>query len=257
MAELAPFARRSQWHFDWVLPLLFKPRQTLHTIAQAADGVWQTPIWLIAGTTLLRVLVTGSIQAASAATGQVTLPPGFEYYTAEQQAQFMQAATATSGPVFVYVLPAVLGIAAVFLGWLILGWALHLVLTLFGGRNSNQQVLNITAWAMLPFALRDVVRTLAMTNSGQILTGLGLSGLMTADGELLTAYIASFLSQIDIYLLWEILLLFLGARLISTLTRPKTWLAVTFTVFLLLLLRALPAILGAMLGDLTVVRPFF
>lgn len=257
MAELAPFARRTQWHFDWVLPLIFKPRATLATIAQATDGLWQTPIWLVAGTTLLRVLVAGSLQAAAAASGQITLPPGFEYYTPEQQAQFMQAATATSGPVFVYVLPAVLGIAAVFLGWLVLGWVLHLVLTLFGGRNSNQQVLNIAAWATLPFAVRDVVRTLAMANSGQIMTGLGLSGLVTADGELMTAYLASFLSQVDVYLLWEILLLLVGARLVSTLSRPKTWLAVWFTVLLLLLLRALPAILGAMLGDLTVVRPFF
>lgn len=253
----SPFDRRSRWRFDWLVGVLARPRATLAQIAEEMDGVWHTPIWFVAATTLLRTLVAGSLQAAAAATGQITLPPGFEYYTPEQQAQFMQAATATSGPVFVYVLPAALGVAAVFVGWLVLGWVLHLVLTLFGGRNNNQQVLNVAAWAVVPFALRDVVRILDMWNTGQVLTTLGLSGLVAADGGAATAYLSSFLSQVDVYLLWEILLLLVGARLVSSLSRPKTWLAVWFTVFLLLLIRALPAILAAQLGDLTVVRPFF
>ncbi len=257
MSDTSPFARRSQWQFDWILPLIFKPRATLDTIAQATSGVWQTPIWLLAGTTLLRVLVAGSIQATAAASGQISLPPGFEFYTPEQQAQFMQAATATSGPVFVYLLPAVLGVTAVFLGWLILSWALHLVLTLLGGRNSNQQLLNITAWAMLPFALRDILQTAVMATSGQLLTATGLSGLVTPDGTVMTAYLTAVLSQIDIYLLWQIALLLIGAKVAATLTRPKTWLAVWFTLLLLLLLRALPAILTFLLSDLTVVQPFF
>jgi hypothetical protein len=257
MQNNSPLASRTRWHFHWILPLLIRPRATLTSIAEAIDGVWQTPMLLLGLSGLLRTLVVGSLQAAAAASGEIALPPGFEYYTPEQQAQFMQAATATNSPVFVYVLPALMGLAGLFVAWLLLGWLLHLVLTLMGGRNSNQQILNLTAWAMLPLLLRDVVQTMVMAQSGQVLTGVGLSGLVVADGAVATAYLAAVLSQLDVYLLWQMGLLLLGAKVASTLSWGKVWLGVAFSLLLLLMLRALPALAGAMLGDLTVVQPFF
>lgn len=254
---LPSFERASRWHFDWVLPVLFRPRRIFDRVTAVSDATWQTPILILAAAAVIQSLVAGGIKQAAAASGQITLPPGFEYYTPEQQAQFYQAMNATSGPVFTYLLPAVMALLGVYLGWLVLGWVLHLILTMLGGRGSSRQVLNIVAWASLPFAIRSAVRIVAMWNSGQLLTYLGLSGFAPADGGALALYLSSLLTHVDLYLFWFILLLGIGVRAGDNLTRFKGWTAVFLTVIVLTLLRAVPALLVAQFSDVTVIRPFF
>lgn len=246
-----------RWRFDWVLPALFQPRRAFAQIATAEKAVWQTPIAILAVTALIRTLVAGGIRQAAAAQGQITLPPGWEYYTPEQQAQFQQAMTATSGPVFTYLLPAIMTVLGVYLSWLVLGWLLHLLLTMFGGRGSSQQSLNIVAWATLPIAIREIVRIAAMWNSGQLLTNLGLSGFAPPGEGTMALLLLALLTLVDIYLFWQISLLALGARLIANISRLKAWSAVLIAVLILLVLRIVPALLAAQFSDLTVIRPFF
>ncbi|MCB8988751.1 MAG: YIP1 family protein [Ardenticatenaceae bacterium] len=248
-----------RWRFDWLLPALFQPRRAFARIAAAETAVWQTPILILVLTGLIRTLVNGSVKAAAnlAAANSGAPPPGFEYYTPEQQAQLQQAMAATSGPVFTYLLPAVVTVLGVYLGWLILGWVIHLGLTLMGGRGSSRQALNVVAWTLLPFAIRDVVRIAAMWLTGQPLAALGLSGFApTADGNL-TIYLTAVLSSVDIYLLWHILLLLIGVRAAENISRAKAWSVVLFVAIASLLIRALPALIAAQFSGLTVVRPFF
>ncbi len=259
MSELSVsvYETTSHWRFDWVLPVLFQPRRAFSRISEMDTAVWRTPILVLILTGLLSSLVEGGLKAAAAASGQITLPSGWEYYTPEQQAQFQQAMTATSGPVFTYLLPAVMAILGVYLGWLVLGWLLHLGLTLLGGRGSSQQVLNVTAWSLLPFALRDVVRTVAMWNNGELLSTLGLSGFAPPGEGSLMLYLAAVLAFVDIYLLWHWVLLGIGLSAGSNLSKSKTWTAVLLTAIALFLLRGLPALISAQFSDLTVIRPFF
>jgi hypothetical protein len=255
--SISTYETAGRWRFDWVLPVLFKPGRTFARIVALETAVWHTPILILVLTGLVNSLVEGGLKAAAAASGQISFPPGWEFYTPEQQAQFQQAMTATSGPVFTYVLPAVVAILGVYLGWLLLGWLLHLGLTLLGGRLSSQQVLNVTAWSLLPFALRDVVRTMAMWNNGQPLTSLGLSGFAPVGEGSGLLYLAALLTFVDIYLLWHWLLLGKGLAAGANLSKVKTWTAVLFTVLVLFLLRGLPALISAQFSDLTVIRPFF
>lgn len=253
----SPIDTNRRYRFDWVLPALFRPRQMFKRIAETETAVWQTPIIILASLALVRSLVAGGIRAAAAAQGVIEFPPGWEYYTAEQQAQFMQAMTATSGPVFTYLLPAITAVIGVYLSWLILGWLLHLALTLFGGRGTSNQALNITAWALLPFAIRELIRIVAMWNSGQLLETLGLSGFAPAGEGIGFILLFALLVAIDLYLFWQIGLLIIGSNLIANISRPKTIFAVLFVVLLMLAIRIAPAIPAAQLSDLTVVRPFF
>jgi len=259
MSDLAisTYEPGGRWRFNWVLPVLFQPRRAFARVVEMDTAVWHTPILILILTGLVRTLVDGGLKAAAAASGQITLPQGWEYYTPEQQAQFQQAMTATSGPVFTYLLPAVIAVVGIYLGWLLLGWLLHLGLTLLGGRLSSQQVLNVTAWSLLPFALRDVVRTVAMWNNGQTLTSLGLSGFAPAGEGTMMLYVAALLTFVDIYLLWHWLLLGIGLNAGANLSKLKTWTAVLLTVIVLFLLRGLPALISAQFSDLTVIRPFF
>ena len=254
---LSTYEPTGRWRFNWILPTLFSPRRTFARIVEVDTAVWHTPILILVLTGLVRTLVDGGLKAAAAASGQITLPQGWEYYTPEQQAQFQQAMTATSGPVFTYLLPAIMAILGVYLGWLVLGWLLHLGLTLLGGRLSSQQVLNVTAWSLLPFALRDMVRTVAMWNNGQTLNSLGLSGFAPIGEGPLMLYLAALLTFVDIYLLWHWLLLGIGLNAGANLSKIKTWTAVLLIVLILFLLRGVPALISAQFSDLTVIRPFF
>ena len=254
---LSTYEPTGRWRFEWVLPALFQPRRTFNQIGGVETAVSQTPLLILVVTGLIRVLVAGGIKATAAASGQLQFPPGWEYYTPEQQAQFQQAMTATSGPVFTYLLPSVVTILGVYLGWLVLGWLLHLLLTLMGGRASSRQVLNVTAWSLLPFALRDIVRVVAMWNSGQMLTSLGLSGFAPSGEGLWFIVAAALLTAVDLYFFWHVLLLSVGICAGDQLSRGKAWTAVLVVTLLLFLMRGVPALISAQFSDLTVIRPFF
>jgi hypothetical protein len=64
------------------------------------------------------------------------------------------------------------------------------------------------------------------------------------------------LGQIDLYMIWHIILVYVGARLSSQLPRGKTWLAVLLTFALVMALRAVPDVILARFSDLTVIQPF-
>jgi hypothetical protein len=247
----------SRWRFDWVLPVLLRPRRTFAAIIEATGGVAFTPIFLLALSSLVRTLVIGAVQEAAKASGQIQLPPGFEWYTPEQQAQFYQAASATSGPVFVYLLPALMTLVGVFLGWLILSWLLHLVMTMFGGRGSSQQASNVVAWALLPFVIRDIVRIMVIWSSNSLIAYPGLSGFAPTDDGMMALYLAALLRNLDLYLLWFIILTGIGLSQSSQLRSGKAWFAVLLTLIIIQLIRATPALIAAQFNDLTVIRPFF
>jgi hypothetical protein len=246
-----------RWHFDWVLPALFSPRRTFERIASAGQSIWRTTNLNLLLVTLGRVWVTGNLNKAAADSGQINYPQGFEFYTPEQQAQFQQAVTGMNTPTFHYILPAILGIVLVLGTWLLIGWLLLLALTLRGGRGSSQQMLNVASWAILPFAVREGVRIVVMMNTDRLIVNRGLSGFGPADGSTWGIFATAVLSFLDIYLLWSIALLAIGAQRVEKLPARKTWVTVILTMLLLLALRALPAVIAAQFQDLTVIRPFF
>ncbi len=253
---LAPRESNKNWRFDLALPLLIRPRATLGRIVANNTANWRAPIALRLLGAIVLTLVAGSIKAAARAAGEVTFPPNFEFYTPEQQAQFMQAATATNTTTFNYVLPAVGAALGVVVVWVLIGWLLHLVLTMFGGRGTSQAAINVAAWASLPFLVRDGVQIVAMLLTDQLIAAPGLSGFAPVGEGFGYALLAGMLSHVDIYLLWQIVLLYFGVRLSSQLPRGKCWLAVLLVALVVLALRALPAAIMAQFGGLTIIQPF-
>jgi hypothetical protein len=244
------------WRFDLALPLIFRPRFTLGRIVGSNTPTWRTPIALRVVAAVILALVTGSIKAAARAAGEVTLPPNFEFYTPEQQAQFQQAATATNNATFNYLLPALGAALGVVVVWLLISGLLHLLLTLFGGRGSSGAAINVAAWASLPLLVRDGVQIVAMLLTDQLIASPGLAGFAPAGEGFGHALLAGMLSQVDIYLLWQIVLLYFGVRLSSQLPRARCWLAVLLVMVIVLALRALPAAIMAQFGGLTIIQPF-
>ena len=249
--------RPRRLHLEWVFPILFKPRSAFTKIVGQGASVWLTPILLLTLTALARIVVAGSIKQAAALSGGLALPPDFEFYPPAMQAQYMQAMQATSSPVFLYIFPAITALAGVWMGWLLVSGMLHLILTLLGGRGDTGLTLNVVAWAGLPFAVRDIVQTVFMMLTRQLISTPGLSGFISLESTGGLAFLAQLLRYVDLYLIWHVILLVIGVRAGTSLSMPKAVGSTLFTVLLVIALQALLGFLSLQLSSLTVIRPFF
>lgn len=252
-----PLQRPNGLPFHWVFPALFQPGQTFKKIAAQNRAVWLLPMLILSVTSIAEVLASGWLKRMAALAGQVTLPPDFEFMTPEQQAQIMQALEASSGPVFMYVFPMLAVLLKIWLGWLLVGGLIHLVLTLLGGRGHTPATMNIVAWASLPFAVRALVRAVALVTTRQLINHPGLSGFAPADGLDASLYGIALLSLVDIYLIWHIVLLAIGSREVSNLSGGKAWTGVLTTILVLTAVQALISFGIQKASGLTIIRPFF
>ena len=117
--------------------------------------------------------------------------------------------------------------------------------------------MNLVAWAGLPLALRDLVRTGVMLTTNQLMTHPGLSGFITPGPDNTTLFLAGLLSLVDLYLIWQIILLVIGARAASEISTGKALSGIVLSILLILVLRAGLATGVGFLGSLTITRPFY
>jgi Yip1 domain len=188
--------------------------------------------------------------------GEVTLPADWQWWTTEMQNNYTQAMQATQGPVFLYVIPSITGLAGLWLGWGILGAMFHLVSTLFGGRGKMASALNVLAWASLPFGVRDVLQVVFMLVTRHTIASPGLSGFISGTSGW-ALFAANLLKHVDVYLAWYAILLILGFSRVDSLPKSK---AIANVLVVLLLSLAAQAGLGALLSRLSgmmITRPLF
>lgn len=235
-----------------VFAVFFNPRATFTEMASEARATWLTPMLLLSVTAILAVVTAGYLKARATMMGEVTLPPDWQWWTPEMQNNYMQAQQATQGPVFLYVMPLVGSLTSLWLGWLVLAGLLHLGSTLFGGRGSMQNALNLVAWASLPFAVRDILRVIFMLIVRHVIVSPGLSGFASSSG-----FLSQLLERTDIFLIWNIILLVIGFAVMDGLSKGKSFMNVFIVILLVLLAQAGLATLTSGLGGAAVQRPFF
>lgn len=257
MADLAITNKDKRFYFNWLPDILFKPRLAFQHISTSTKSVWITPLLVLSCLVLVNAFVTGRIKYQASQMGEISYPPDYQYYTPEQQAQYLQAIQSTQGPVFVYVLPAIFALLGVWIGWLILGGILHLVTTLLGGRGSTVMSMNIVAWASIPIAVRALIQIIYLLASKNLIANPGLSGFSPTGNSALIMYISQFLKLIDIFIVWQILLLILGVRISTSLSASKSSVGVILTAVIILAMQAGLAYLGTLIGNLSITRPFF
>lgn len=258
--ELEPVTNHAEksrkLHFEWVLPLFIRPARTLKAVTASDNGVWQTPLLILS--ILAIVLVLASAPSRTMELQQVgELPPDFQYWSPEMQEEYMASQGDKASPMFVYLFPILGSLIGVWLSWFLLGSILHLALTLSGSRGSNTQALNLVAWASLPFALRFIVQAIAISANKSLIQAPGLSGFITADAEGFVAFMRVLLAFVDIYLIWQVILLMVGSLPLTGLSRGKAWTAVLISVLLMLVLQSVPGYVGNLLGGLSLSRGFF
>ena len=246
-----------RFSFRLVPTTLVRPRRAFNTIVRLDRPSWLTPLVVLSIAALVPVLAAGRVRQQAGGLGPESFPPDFQYYSAEQQAQFTQALESTRSPTFLYVLPAVGSLVVVWLGWLITGGVLHLASTILGGRSASAAVLNIAAWAGLPFAVRFLIRGSFIQLAGRGIAAPGLSGFIGADTSGLLLFVRQLLGLIDVYLLWHLALLGIGLAALGGLSRGKVVASVIATEVIALLVQAIPATIAASFAGLTIIRPFY
>lgn len=251
----SPSPAPKRFDFKRLFSFLLQSGKQFEQIAAEETSSWQMPMLFISLALILRLVMSGYFQARAAAMGQVPLPPDWQWWTPEMQNNYMQAMAQTQGPVFVYIIPIVMGLAGLWLGWPILSGFLHLTSTLFGGRGKMGTALSLVAWASIPFALRDLLRVVFMLMAGRTIASPGLSGFITAT-EPGMVFLGQILANVDIFFLWHIFLLIIGFRLADNLSAVKAAAGVLIVMALSLLAQAGLGTLAARLGGLMVTRQF-
>jgi len=230
------------------LPIFFRPKRTLKEVVAQEHGVWLLPLLVLSLLVILNVLAGAPARRAAIINAQSgELPYGFDYWTPEEQQQYFDALARSASPVNLYVFPIIGGVLGVWIIWFLLGSILHLSLTLAGSRSSNAGALNLTAWASMPLAIRLIVQAIAVLSSGHLIQSAGLSGFAPAESPFWSAV----LGLIDVYLIWQLVLLLIGALPLSGLSHRKAWIATLMAFLIVIALRALPAFIGAKLSGLS------
>jgi hypothetical protein len=257
MSDQIIIQKYKRLNFAWVPDLLFRPRRFFQRISTINSALWLTPLLILSIAVIVNVLIVGRIKSQAFLMGEVTYPPDFQYYSPEQQAQYMQAIQSTQGSVFIYVLPSISSLLGVWAGWLILGGSLHLITTLFGGRGSTALSMNIVAWSSLPLLFREIVQIIYLLYSNKLIINPGLSGFMTMAESGLSIYFFQILTLINIYQIWQTVLIILGVRISTGLNLGKSVFCGILTMLFILLIQSGFSYLVSLLGDLNISRPFF
>jgi hypothetical protein len=220
-------------------------------IAEEVRPSWLTPMLLLSVTTTLAIVVRGYLNARAALMGEMQLPRDWDYWSADMQANYMQAQQSMQGPVFSYVIPLVMALLSLWVGWLLLSGLLHLGSTLLGGRGTMPGALNVVAWASLPFAVRDLLRVVFMLLARHSIASAGLSGFA---GD--SVFLAQFLSQVDLFYLWYCCLLVIGFAVSENVSRNKMIAGVAGLILVVLLIQAGIGTATSSISGLAFQRPF-
>jgi hypothetical protein len=234
-----------------VLEVFLQPQRTFGMIAEETHPSWLTPMLILSVTSALAVIVSGYLTARAASMGEVQLPQNWEWWTPDMQANYMQAQQSMQGPVFSYVIPLVLALLSLWVGWLILSGLLHLGSTLLGGRGTMAGALNVVAWASLPFAVRDALRIVFMLITRHSIQSAGLSGFAGA-----SVFLAHFLAQVDLFYIWYCILLIIGFGFSENLTRGKVIAGVAVLMIVVILIQAGIGTATSSISGLAFQRPF-
>jgi hypothetical protein len=204
-----------------LVDIFIRPTRALTAIRDHPGRRWLVPAVIALVVVMASTLLV--VPIAQRAAPQLTQQQ-IQNLTPEQQAQ-VQELTRPGSPLMMFSLAVglVTAILGLFVGWLVHAGVLHVVALALGGQNRFSQMFSVVTWTGFPGLVRQTLQTATIVASGQIIVNHGLSGLV-ATGNLRqdsTNLVYALLSGIDIWLVWELLLLTIGVALAARFARRK------------------------------------
>lgn len=251
--------RRSFFALLW--GMIRHPGLTLDYLRHSGGRAWILMALLAALSVVALVAAVAPITARlsqEALRAQMESQPGLfpEGEDPEMQARISQF---TTNPLLTVVMPSATGVIGMALGWLMWAGGLHLLSVMVGGNSHFGAMWAGVIWSYLPIALRNGLQTIFVMASGEPISNQGLSGLLVEErsvAELIATppsagrlALQSLLAQIDLFTIWNIVLLFIAVMTIARLSRRKA-LGITLGVwFGLTAVRTLFAVVPAWLAS--------
>jgi len=245
--------------------MISRPRTTLQYLRGDGKRMWWVPALLAVVLFVLPVLVSAPMRTQQAREAFVAAQEQMEEQrggerSAEEQAQMDQAMSIAASPLITVVFPAVGGAVGMVVSWLAWAGALYLAGVALGGRSSFGQTLRMVLWTWLPYSVRGVIQTVYILISGQIIANPGLSGFvrdnrLADSASMLTppstgqTLLAALLSRVDLFLIWNLLLLIVGVRVTAELPRRKATIATLVVWLVLTALGLVPALIGGLFAQ--------
>lgn len=206
-----------------LLGLIDRPKEALGYVRRSPGRLWIAPASITLGALLLLNIVSAPLVAQEA---QEMVRQQLSTLPASQAEEAMSQVATFSSPLFTAFMAILGGVLALVVGWLIRSGTLFFIFSLIGNESNFRQIFNLTLWAWLPMAFRDLLKGAYIFINGKLILHQGLAFLLaTGDrspgpGNLLY----SFLSSLDIFLVWHLILIALGAKVIARLSsRQATW----------------------------------
>ncbi len=203
-----------------LLGLIDRPKEALGYVGKSPGRLWIAPASITLGALLLLNIVSAPLVAQETleiVRQQLSTLP------ASQAEEAMSQVTTFSSPLFVALMATLTGTLALVIGWLIRSGILFFILSLLGNENDFRQTFSLTLWAWIPMAFRDLVKSAYIFINGNLALRQGLAFLLTQPQDPRNL-LYLFLSSLDIFLVWHLILIALGAKAIARLpSRQATW----------------------------------
>lgn len=239
-----------------LIGIVVRPRQTLMTVKEGQRRSWWLPALLTVLLVVLPIAVAAPISAREAIRSlDEEMPDEVREQFSEEYMQ--RAYDAASSPFFTAVFPAIGTVIGHGVGWLAWAGILYLGSIMLGGRGTFEQVFPIVGWARFPYALRGLAQTVYILVSGELIKRPGLSGLIqdapsdvfTGAPDLGRALTTAFLSRVDLFLIWSLVLLVVGVSVTTKLSRRKSVLLTLAGWALITLLVLIPSLAGVFVAQ--------
>jgi len=200
--------------------ILAQPARTLTYLRDRPRGAWLAPVILA-----VLIVVAQSLVTVPVATRLATerMQEQLAQIPAEQRAQ-------VEGQVRTPNLPLLAGTSLVgalitlWVRWLFRAGVIHLLSLGLGGRSRFDQVFSMVVWTWVPLLIRSLLQILNTALSGSLPTHQGLAAYLAALGQPLPTgvhYTLLTRTQLDLFVVWNLLLLALGVLIVTELSRAK------------------------------------
>lgn len=230
--------------FGWI----DQPKRTLrHVVQETRWSLWLAPALAIVLALVIATLVSApsaSELARQQAEQQMAAQMG--QLSGEQAEQVEKSLETFTSPLFIGATGIALGTLGLILTWLFRGAVLFFIAYLLGTDTRYVQMVTLALWCWLPFALRDLVQAVYVLINGQMPVNRGLSFLVASSDQVQNAgnLAYGFLSQVDPFLAWHLLLVGIGLTVTTRSTTLKTTLGTIGYWAVTALVGLAPSLLG-------------
>jgi hypothetical protein len=144
----------------------------------------------------------------------------------------------SSSTILTKLLSALGSVLSFLLSWLILGSMVNLLSISMGGQANTHMALIFAAWAAVPVGVRAVMQIVYSLAAGAAISAAGLSGFVVSTDSNGLVFLSKLLEQVDIYMIWQAILLVLAVGVMTKLNNKKPIIVAAASMAILILLKS-------------------